>query len=62
VTDVRHVLRLAPDAVLGTEERNELPIVSAMEQIDAVAQIAGDTALIRNETDLLPGDRQRIIE
>ena len=54
VIDVRHVLRLAPDAVLGTEERRQFPAAPAWSRSDGVAQIAGDCALIGDRPIRLP--------
>ena len=58
--DVRHVLRLAPDAVLGAEERGELPSAARQQQLHGMPQIARDRALIRDQTDALPLDAPRL--
>ena len=62
VSDVLHVLRFAPDPVLRPEERRQLPSAPGMQQAHGVAQIARDCALVRDQTDLLPGDGARVVE
>ena len=56
--DVRHVLRLAPDAVLGTEQRGELPAAARVQQADGMPEIVGNRALMRDETDPFAVDRR----
>src|SRR3954452_12403509 len=60
--DLRHVLLLAPDAVLGTEQRRKLPSSAAMQQINDVSQIARHRALVRDEADVFARDGAGIIK
>jgi hypothetical protein len=59
---VSHVLLFAPDAVLGTEERVQLPAAAGVQEADGVAEIPGHRALVGDQPDLPPEDRLRVFQ
>ncbi|MCE2472980.1 MAG: hypothetical protein J4G18_14040 [Anaerolineae bacterium] len=50
-------LRIAADAVLRTEERDQIDIAMLMQQFDAAAQMAVDAAGASDQSDALAGDQ-----
>src|SRR5438132_3723662 len=60
--DALHVLRLAPDAVLGTEQGDELPAAACLQNANGMTQIAGHRALIGDQSDFFSGDGTGVIK